>query len=95
MDAQTGWVRAPGAAKKRAKTTSREDDEDPTSSARDDDNDDDASDASVSPPTDEYGTVADEAWTRGQWLLGLLVLQARSISHWSPYDRVGAVNADP
>jgi len=21
--------------------------------------------------------------------------QARSISHWSPYDRVGVVNADP
>ena len=23
------------------------------------------------------------------------VLKARSISHWSPYDRVGVVNADP
>ena len=22
-------------------------------------------------------------------------IQARSISHWSPYDRVGVVNADP
>jgi hypothetical protein len=78
----------------RAPTTTRGEGDD-DDEARDDDNDDDASDASVSPPTDEYGTVADEAWTRGQWLLGLLVLQARSISRRSPCDRVGAVNADP
>ena len=26
---------------------------------------------------------------------GSTALQARSISHWSPYDRVGVVNADP
>ena len=31
-----------------------------------------------------------------QWQFpGIGEFQARSISHWFPYDRVGAVNADP
>ena len=53
----------------------------------------------------ELSNVADDddAWdATAHYVAGLcanLILttspQARSISHWSPYDRVGVVNADP
>ena len=39
---------------------------------------DDADDTSTSFLTGEGGTVLDEAWARGTWLLGLLVLQSSS-----------------
>ena len=41
---------------------------------------------------DRVGTNA--TFTEIAWVLASLT-EVRSTSHWSPYDRVGAVNADP
>ena len=34
------------------------------------------------------------SWAKGRGALSGFIFQVRSI-HWSPYDRVGVVNADP
>ena len=75
MEAQTRWIRAPGKSKK--KKLPKGDDDAGThassSSAASDD---------VTSAEDAVGTAADtvvgEAWERGRWLLGLLVLQSSS-----------------
>ena len=75
MEAQTRWIRAPGKSKK--KKPPKGDDDAGThassSSAASDD---------VTSAEDAVGTAADtvvgEAWERGRWLLGLLVLQSSS-----------------
>ena len=47
---------------------------------------------------DDVGAVIvgqDTSFTYAKLAYASLAIQARSYSHWSPYDRVGAVNAHP
>ena len=74
MEAQTRWVRAPGKSKK--KKLPKGDDAGTHASSSSASSDD------VTSAEDAVGTAADtvvgEAWERGRWLLGLLVLQSSS-----------------
>ena len=74
MEAQTRWVRAPGKSKK--KKPPKGDDAGTHASSSSASSDD------VTSAEDAVGTAADtvvgEAWERGRWLLGLLVLQSSS-----------------
>ena len=75
MEAQTRWVRAPGKSKKK-KLPKGDDDAGTQASSSSASSDD------VTSAEDAVGTAADtvvgEAWERGRWLLGLLVLQSSS-----------------
>ena len=74
MEAQTRWIRAPGKSKK--KKPPKGDDAGTHASSSSAASDD------VTSAEDAVGTAADtvvgEAWERGRWLLGLLVLQSSS-----------------
>ena len=75
MEAQTRWIRAPGKSKKK-KLPKGDDDAGTHASSSSASSDD------VTGAEDAVGTAADtvvgEAWERGRWLLGLLVLQSSS-----------------
>ena len=75
MEAQTRWVRAPGKSKKKKPPKGDDDAGTHASSSS-------ASSDDVTSAEDAVGTAADtvvgEAWERGRWLLGLLVLQSSS-----------------
>jgi hypothetical protein len=75
MEAQTRWIRAPGKSKKK-KLPKGDDDAGTHASSSSASSDD------VTSAEDAVGTAADtvvgEAWERGRWLLGLLVLQSSS-----------------
>jgi alpha-beta hydrolase superfamily lysophospholipase len=44
---------------------------------------------------DGFDGVVDDAVQYARRVVVVVVVHHRSASHWSPYDRVGVVNADP
>lgn len=89
LAAQTGWVSAKKKPKPAAEDAPSVSDSlsnlgprvpgsDPAAVASVSDHEDDTDDVSSSFLAGDGGTVLDEAWARGTWLLGLLVLQSSS-----------------